>query len=80
MAGKILLTNTMFLTLPTVEELTQSDLSELVEMLAKHSAEYTRLYKLEGRSHTTDAAKELIIRLQLAIEAKRSPQIDRAQK
>lgn len=61
----------MFLTPPTVEELKQSDLPELVEMLAKQSEEYTRLLKREGASFKTKAIKEMILNIHAAIDAKK---------
>jgi hypothetical protein len=61
----------MFLTPPTVEELKQSDLSELIEMLAKQSEEYTRLLRSEGASFKTNAIKEMIVNIQDAIDAKK---------
>ena len=61
----------MFLMLPTVEELTHSDLPDLVDMLVRHSQEYTRLHKTEGKTPRTNAIAELIQRIQKAIELKR---------
>jgi hypothetical protein len=61
----------MFLTPPTVEELKQSELPELIEMLAKQSEEYTRLLRQEGASFKTKAIREMIINIQSAIEAKK---------
>ena len=40
----------MFLTPPTLEELKQSDLPDLVDMLSKQSIEYSQLSKA-GRSY-----------------------------
>ena len=59
----------MFLTPPTVEELKQSELPELIEMLFKQSEEYTTLLKREGASFKTRAIKEMIQNIQAAIEA-----------
>jgi hypothetical protein len=61
----------MFLTPPTVEELKQSDLSDLADMLSKQAAEYSRLMKLEGVTSNTIAIKEFIIDIQTAIDAKK---------
>ena len=61
----------MFLTPPTVEELKQSELPELIDMLARQAAEYTRLLKREGASFKTAAIKEMILNIQAAIETKR---------
>jgi len=61
----------MFLTPPTVEELKQSDLQELIEMLARQYEEYTRLLKGEGASFKTKAIKEMILNIQSAIDAKK---------
>ena len=64
-------TSCMFLTPPTVEELKQSDLPELADMLSKQAAEYSYLIKLEGVTSKTIAIKEFIINIQTAIDAKR---------
>ena len=61
----------MFLTAPTVEELIQSDLPDLADMLSKQAAEYSRLIKLEGVNSKTIAIKEMIINIQTAIDAKK---------
>ena len=61
----------MFLTPPTIEELKQSELSELIEMLAKQSEEYTRLLRGEGASFKTKAIKEMILNIHAAIDAKK---------
>ena len=61
----------MFLIPPTVDELKQSDLQELVDMLAKHSIEYTRLLKQEGASFKTKAIREMILNIHDAIDAKK---------
>ena len=62
----------MFLTPPTAEELQQSDLSELVDMLSKQSTEYSRLIKIEGITSKTLAIKELILNIQMVIESKKA--------
>jgi len=62
----------MFLTPPTVEELKQSELPELIDMLARQAAEYTRLLKMEGASFKTRAIKEMILNIQTAIETKKA--------
>lgn len=64
----------MFLTAPTVEELKQSDLSDLADMLSKQAAEYSRLIKIEGVTSKTIAIKEMIINIQTAIDAKKVPE------
>lgn len=61
----------MFLTPPTVDELKQSDMPELIDMLAKQSIEYTRLLKQEGASYKTSAIKEMILNIQIAIDSKK---------
>jgi len=61
----------MFLTPPTLEELKQSDLPDLVDMLSKQSIEYSNLIKLEGVTSKSLAIKELILNIQTAIENKR---------
>ena len=61
----------MFLTPPTLEELKESDLPDLVDMLSKQSIEYSRLIKLEGGATSKSIAiKELILNIQTAIETK----------
>jgi hypothetical protein len=62
----------MFLSTPTVEELIQSDLHDLVDMLAKHTVDYTRQFKKEGINPNTAATKEMIIKIQKAIDVKMS--------
>ena len=60
----------MFLTPPTLEELKESDLPDLVDMLSKQSIEYSRIIKLEGITSKSNAIRELILNLQTAIESK----------
>lgn len=64
----------MFLTPPTVDELMQSDLIDLVDMLAIQTTEYTRLFKEEGFSQNTLDQKEIVKRIQMAIDYKIYPQ------
>ena len=64
----------MFLTPPTVEELLQSDLSDLVDMLAIQTTEYTRLVKEHGFSQMAVDQKEIVKRIQQAIDHKMSPE------
>ena len=64
----------MFLTAPTVQELMQSDLPDLADMLSKQAAEYSRLIKIEGVTSKTIAIKEMIINIQTAIDAKKFSQ------
>ena len=61
----------MFLTPPTLEELKESDLPDLVDMLSKQSIEYSRLIKLEGVTSKSLAIKELILNIQTVIESKK---------
>lgn len=61
----------MFLTPPTLEELNQSDLPDLVDMLSKQSIDYSRIIKLEGITSKSNAIRELILNIQTAIESKR---------
>jgi hypothetical protein len=61
----------MFLTTPTVEELKQSDLPDLVDMLSKQAAEYSQLMKREGASFKSIAIREMILNIQTAIDAKK---------
>jgi len=64
----------MFLMPPTVEELKQSDLPDLVDMLSKQATEYSRLTKREGINSKTIAIRELILNIQTAIDAKKASQ------
>ena len=64
----------MFLTAPTVDELMQSDLPDLADMLSKQAAEYSRLIKIEGVTSKTIAIREMIINIQTAIDAKKVSQ------
>ena len=61
----------MFLTPPTLEELKESDLPDLVDMLSRQSIEYSRIIKLEGVTSKSLAIKELILNIQTAIESKK---------
>jgi hypothetical protein len=61
----------MFLTPPTVEELQQSDLPELIDMLSKQATEYSRLIKIEGVTSKTIAIKDFILNIQAVIAAKK---------
>ena len=60
----------MFLTPPTLEELKESDLPDLVDMLSKQSIEYSRIIKLEGVTSKSLSIKELILNIQTVIESK----------
>lgn len=62
----------MFLTAPTIEELKQSDLTDLVDMLSKQATEYSQLIKREGASIKSVAVKEMILNIQAAIDAKKT--------
>lgn len=64
----------MFLMQPTLEELKQSDLPDLVDMLSKQASEYSRLIKIEGVTSKTIAIKELILNIQTVIDAKKASQ------
>ena len=64
----------MFLTPPTLEELKESDLPDLVDMLSKQATEYSRLIKIEGITSRTIAVKELILNIQIAIDIKKTPE------
>ena len=61
----------MFLTPPTLDELKESDLPDLVDMLSRQSIEYSRIIKLEGVTSKSNAIKELILNLQTVIESKK---------
>ena len=63
----------MFLTTPTVEELKQLDLPDLVDMLSKQATEYSQLIRREGASSKSVAIKEMILNIQTAIDAKKAP-------
>lgn len=62
----------MFLTTPTFEELKQSDLPDLVDMLSKQATEYSQLMKREGASSKSIAIKEMILNIQAAIDFKKN--------
>jgi len=62
----------MFLMPPTLEELKQSDLPDLVDMLSKQATEYSQLIKIEGITSKTIAIKELILNIQTAIDTKKT--------
>ena len=62
----------MFLTAPTLEELKQFDVSDLVDMLSKHASEYSQLMKIEGTSSKSVAIEEMILNIQAAITSKLS--------
>ena len=61
----------MFLTPPTLEELKESDLPDLLDMLSNQSIEYSRIRKLEGITSKSNAIRELILNIQTAIESKK---------
>ena len=62
----------MFLMPPTLEELKQSDLPDLVDMLSKQATEYSQLIKIEGITSKTIAVKDLILKIQAAIDSKKT--------
>lgn len=62
----------MFLTNPTVEELTLLDLTVLTDMLTTQTETYLELLRLEGNSTRTNAQMELVNNIQAVIEARRS--------
>jgi len=61
----------MFWNSPTTEELKQSDLPDLIDMLAKQTREYSQLRKIEGVTSKTLAIKEMIDNIQTAIIVKK---------
>jgi len=61
----------MFLMPPTVEELKELDLPDLIDMLSKQTTEYSRLLKIEGSGLKSVAIKEMILNIQAAIGAKK---------
>ena len=61
----------MFWNSPTVEELQQSDLPDLIDMLAKQTTEYSQLRKSEGLNSKTIAIKEMIDKIQAVIGSKK---------
>lgn len=64
----------MFLMPPTLEELKQSDLPDLVDMLSKQATEYSQLIKIEGITSRTIAIKNLILNIQTVIDIKKTPE------
>lgn len=61
----------MFLTSPTAEELRETDLPDLIEMLVKHSNDYHHELQTEGITPKSLAIKELLRNIQNAIEFKK---------
>jgi len=64
----------MFLTAPTVEELKESDLPDLIDMLSTQTLEYSRLLKIKGVTSQTIAIKEMVNNIQTAIIVKKVSQ------
>lgn len=64
----------MFLTHPTIEELRQSDLPDLVDMLSRQTLEYSQLLKTEGTTSRTLAIKEMVLNIQAVIDSKKDSQ------
>jgi len=64
----------MYLTAPTIEELKESDLTDLVDMLSRQAGEYSRLIKSEGTTSKAIAMRELIVNIQTVIETKKNPE------
>lgn len=64
----------MFLTPPTIEELEQSDLPDLVDMLSRQTLEYSQLLKSEGMTSRTLAIKEMVLNIQAVIDSKKDSQ------
>ena len=62
----------MFLTSPTSQELQLLELPLLIEMLSVYTDEYIRILQTEGFTTRTGAAKELLLNIQAAIEAKKN--------
>jgi len=60
----------MFLTPPTLEELKESDLTDLIDMLSIQTIEHSRLIKTEGVGFKSMAVKKMIYNIQAAIEEK----------
>ena len=54
----------------TAEELKNSELSTLIDMLVEETVAYTKLLAAEGFSDKSNACKEVIINLQAVIRAK----------
>jgi hypothetical protein len=61
----------MFLTNPTIAELRQLDLVILMGMLSRQTEEYIELFKENGFTARTLAARELLHNIQDVIELKR---------
>ena len=61
----------MFLTTPTQEELKQFELSELIDMLARHTLEYIEVFKKQGTSPITISLRQTVVNIQMAIDSKR---------
>ncbi len=61
----------MFLSSPTTAELQMLDLPILLRMLTQQTADYIKLVNEEGFTARTNAAKELLDKIQEAIQMKR---------
>ncbi|HET6995955.1 MAG TPA: hypothetical protein VFI06_13275 [Chitinophagaceae bacterium] len=61
----------MFLTNPTIAELKQLDLAILMGMLSQQTEDYIKLFKENGFTARTLAARELLHNIQDVIEFKR---------
>lgn len=62
----------MFLTTPTISELLALELPTLTDMLAQQTSLYIKLVNDEGVSHRSNACKDNILNLQIAIESKKN--------
>lgn len=63
----------MFLTTPTLDELKQLELQELIDMLAKHTVEYVQLFKEQGVTSQTTSLREMLANIQIAIDYRKLP-------
>ena len=67
----IVLFTSMFLTTPTLEELKQFELPELIDMLARNTLVYIERFREEGVTSTTTSLRQAVINIQMAIDSKK---------
>lgn len=73
---RILLVPYMLLTAPTIRELQNLDMVNLIDMLAEQTAFYTKYLKEIGFSNESEAYRQLIVDIQAAIQIKQKEKAD----
>lgn len=61
----------MLLTMPTIEQLKDLELPELLDWLTKYTAHYCRLIRNEGFTEESESYKQIVRNIQKSIEAKK---------